>query len=43
MIPVQARIGETEWRTSLWLKDGGYLLPIRADVRKAEGLAARTG
>lgn len=38
MIPVKARIGATEWRTSLWPKDGGYLLPVRADVRKAESL-----
>jgi hypothetical protein len=39
MIPVQARIGTTEWRTSLWPKDGGYLLPVKAAVRQAEGLA----
>lgn len=36
MIPVRARIGATEWRTSLWPKDGGYVVPIKAAVRKAE-------
>ena len=37
MIPVRARIGDTEWRTSLWPKDGGYVVPIKAAVRNAEG------
>lgn len=37
MIPVLARIGDTEWRTSLWPKDGGYVVPIKAAVRNAEG------
>jgi GNAT superfamily N-acetyltransferase len=39
MIRVQARIGETEWSTSLWPKDGRYVLPIRDSVRKPRGLA----
>ena len=38
MIPVAARIGTTGWTTSLWPKDGAYLVPIKAFVRKAEGL-----
>ena len=38
MIPVRARIGETEWKTSLFPKDGGYLVPLRASVRKAESV-----
>ena len=38
MIPVRAHIGETEWKTSLWPKEGGYVVPIKASVRKAEGL-----
>ena len=38
VIPVQARIGKTEWPTSLFPKDGLYLVPIRASVRKAEHL-----
>lgn len=36
MIPVVARIGKTEWTTSLFPKDGLYIVPIRANVRKAE-------
>ncbi len=38
MIPVTAQIGETEWTTSLFPKDGGYLLPVKARVRRAERL-----
>jgi hypothetical protein len=38
MIPVHARIGGTEWRTSLWPKDGRYIVPIKASVQKAEKL-----
>jgi hypothetical protein len=38
MIPVAAGIGDTRWTTSLWPKDGAYLVPIKAGVRKAEGL-----
>jgi hypothetical protein len=38
MIPVTARIGATEWATSLWPKDGRYVVPVKAAVRKAEGL-----
>lgn len=38
VIPVHVRIGETEWTTSLFPKDGRYLVPIRDSVRKAEGL-----
>lgn len=39
MIPVRARIGRTEWVTSLFPKDGSYIVPIKASVRKAENLA----
>ncbi len=39
VIPVHARIGETEWQTSLFPKDGLYLLPLKDSVRKAENLA----
>jgi hypothetical protein len=35
-IPVRARIGGTEWETSLVPKDGGYLLPVKIAVRKRE-------
>ena len=38
MIPVQAHIGGTGWRTSLWPKEGRYIVPVRAGVRQAEGL-----
>jgi hypothetical protein len=38
MIPVAARIGRTEWTTSLFPKDGRYIVPLKASVRKAEGL-----
>lgn len=35
-IPVRVRIGGTEWETSLLPRDGGYVLPVKAAVRKAE-------
>jgi hypothetical protein len=38
MIPVTVRIGGTEWRTSLWPKDGRYIVPLRLDVRRREGI-----
>lgn len=38
MIPVAAQIGDTAWTTSLFPKDGRYLVPVKADVRAAEGL-----
>jgi len=38
VIPVVARIGRTRWETSLFPKDGGYLVPVKAWVREAEGL-----
>lgn len=36
MIPVAARIGSTHWTTSLFAKDGGYVVPVKAAVRRAE-------
>jgi hypothetical protein len=38
VIPVLVRIGRTEWTTSLFPKDGTYLVPIKALVQKAENL-----
>lgn len=38
VIPVDVQIGSTIWYTSLFPKDHAYLVPIRADVRKAEKL-----
>lgn len=39
MIPVYARIGNTEWKTSLWPKDGSYIVPLKDAVRSAENLS----
>jgi hypothetical protein len=38
MIPVTLRIGDTETTTSLWPKDGGYIVPVKKLVQEAEGL-----
>jgi hypothetical protein len=38
MIPVRVRIGDTEWETSLWLKNGRYVLPLKDKIRHAEGI-----
>jgi Domain of unknown function (DUF1905) len=38
MIPVSAEIGGTRWTTSLWPKDGQYIVPVKTRVRKAEDL-----
>jgi hypothetical protein len=35
MIPVTAEIGGTVWKTSLFPKDGRYIVPVKAWVRKA--------
>lgn len=35
-VPVRARIGTTEWETSLFPKDGGYVLGVKQAVRRAE-------
>ncbi|MDX3075554.1 DUF1905 domain-containing protein [Streptomyces sp. MI02-7b] len=40
VIPVEARIGEVTFTTSLFPKDGGYLLPLKNAVRVPQGLAA---
>ena len=40
MIPVTALIGKTEWTTSLFPKEGGYLVPLKDSVRRAERLEA---
>jgi hypothetical protein len=36
MIPVTVRLGGSQWTTSLWPKDGSYLVPLRAEVRRRE-------
>lgn len=38
MIPVTVQIGESEFETSLFPKDGGYLVPVKVSVRRKEGL-----
>jgi len=38
VIPVTVRIGKTKFTTSLFPKDGRYLVPVKTVVRKAEGL-----
>lgn len=38
VIPAIVIIGDTEYKTSLFPKDGKYLVPIKAAVRKAEAL-----
>ncbi len=38
MIPVGVRIGDTSWATSLWPKDGRYVVPLKDAIRRAEGL-----
>jgi len=39
VIPVTAVIGELEFTTSLFPKDGGYLLPLKDAVRRPAGIA----
>ena len=41
-VRVTARIGDTRWQTSLFpdRRSGGYLLPLKAEVRRREGLDA---
>jgi hypothetical protein len=36
MVPAELRIGATRWTTSLWPKDGGYVVPLKDKVRTAE-------
>jgi hypothetical protein len=38
VIPVRVRVGTTDWQTSLIPKEGRYLVPLKASVRKAEQL-----
>ena len=38
-IPVRVSIGRTAYATSLFPKDDLYIVPVKASVRKAEGLS----
>ncbi|NDL56626.1 DUF1905 domain-containing protein [Phytoactinopolyspora mesophila] len=40
VIPVRSRIGEVVFETSLFPKDGAYLLPLKNAVREPHGLSA---
>lgn len=44
MIPIRARldgsVGGEEWSTSMWPKDGGWVIPLKDLVRKAAGVGA---
>ena len=40
-VRVEASIGDVTWRTSVFpQKSGGYLLPVKADVRRRANIAA---
>lgn len=39
MIPVAGKIGNTSFTTSLWAKNGTYVVPLKDSVRKAEGIS----
>ena len=38
MVPVTVTIGATRWTTSLWPKDGQYVVPLKDRIRAAEGI-----
>lgn len=38
VIPATVMIGETEFTTSLFPKNGGYLIPVKVVVQRAEGV-----
>ena len=39
-IRVKSQIGKSEWRTSIFpTKEGKYILPIKADIRKKEEIS----
>jgi hypothetical protein len=40
-VRVEATINDVTWRTSVFpQKDGGYILPVKAEVRRRGGVAA---
>jgi hypothetical protein len=39
VVPVTVQIGATSWTTTLFPKNGGYLVPLKDRVRKAEDIA----
>ena len=38
VIPARVTVGETVWETSLFPKDGRYLVPLKDAVRRAEAI-----
>jgi hypothetical protein len=40
VIPVAARVGRVDFTTSLFPKDGGYLLPLKDAVRRPQRITA---
>jgi hypothetical protein len=38
MVPVEVRVGGTRWTTSLFPKNGGYIVPLKDRARAAEGI-----
>ncbi len=38
VIPATVTLGGTAWTTSLFPRDGGYLVPLKDAVRRAEGV-----
>jgi hypothetical protein len=37
-VPVRVTIGDTEFSTALFPKDGRYLVPVKVAVQRAEGI-----
>jgi hypothetical protein len=37
-IPAKGRIGNTDFKTSLFPREGDYLVPVKTAVRRAEGI-----
>lgn len=38
VLPVKAQVGETEFTTSLFPRQGVYLVPVKVAVQRAEGV-----
>lgn len=38
MVPAVVGVGATERSTALWPRDGGYIVPLRAELRALEGV-----
>jgi len=38
MVPVRLTLGGTTWTTSLWPREGGYVVPLKLAARRAESV-----